>query len=65
MNTVQVTRKSVYGRDMLYPYNNNAKQFASLVNKRTLGNFELARIRSLGFVIEVVAENGAVVEVLD
>jgi len=63
--TVRVTRKTVYGKDLLYPFNVSAHKFAIFAGKKTLSNSDINRIKSLGFTVEVVAEQtGGVLEVL-
>ena len=49
MKTIEVFTKSVYGNDLIYPHNEEAKQLAALVGKKTFSRTDLSRIESLGF----------------
>ena len=46
---VEVFTKSVYGNDLVYPHNEQAKQFAALTGKKTFSRTDLSRIESMGF----------------
>lgn len=50
---VEVTIKSAYGRDLIYPHCDKSKVFAQMMNTKTLTPFHLQSIRQLGY--EVVA----------
>jgi hypothetical protein len=55
MNTVvQVFHKHVYGVQRIYPANETAKQFAELLQVKTLAADQLRQIRELGYSIERV-----------
>ena len=53
MRKVRVEIRSVYGNDLIYPCNDEAKNFSRLVNKKTFSKEDLAIIKDLGFEIEV------------
>lgn len=50
---ITVELKTVYGNQLIYPICQQAKLFASLVNKKTLSLEDIAKIRLLGFEINV------------
>ena len=52
--TVRVRIASVYGRELIYPVDEAAKLFATLVGRKTLDRAHLDTIRALGFEIELV-----------
>jgi len=55
MNTVIViTIKSVYGRDTIYPVNDQAKRLANLVGTKTLTQQTIRDAMGMGFQIEYV-----------
>jgi len=51
--TITVRIKNVYGREIVYPVCNAAKQFAALANTKTLTDDAINIIKSLGYSIEV------------
>jgi len=51
--TITVKIKNVYGREIVYPVCNAAKQFAALANTKTLTDDAINIIKSLGYSIEV------------
>lgn len=56
MNTkVIVEIKSVYGREVIYPVNTNAELFTALTGTKTLSRDNIAKIKALGFTVEVKA----------
>jgi hypothetical protein len=46
---IEVYTKNVYGNSLIYPHNEQAKQFAALIGHKTLSRHELSRIESMGF----------------
>ena len=48
-----IERKQVYGKTLYYPVCQNAEIFASLTKTRTLDQFQLKKIKSLGYTIEL------------
>ena len=50
-NTLTVTIKQVFGRDLIYPYCDKAYIFARLTNKKTLDSNDIEKIKTLGFTI--------------
>lgn len=50
---IQVTIRTVYGNELIYPVDNNARKFAELVNQKTLNSKHLEIIKALGFEIEL------------
>lgn len=53
-NTIKVEIKNVYGKETVYPACPQAEIFASLVGQKTLTGQDIAKIKSLGYTIEVV-----------
>ena len=51
--TVQV--RSVYGNDLVYPMDDQAILFASLVGAKTFNASQLGKIRALGYAVHVAA----------
>lgn len=51
---IQVMIKSVYGEELVYPADENAKRFAEMVQRKTLPPRVLKLIRELGYEIETV-----------
>lgn len=56
-NNIQVTKKLVCGRVLIYPINDKAKIFSELTNSKTLSDKTLTKIGQLGIEIEWVDEN--------
>lgn len=52
--TIQIKIKSVYGNQLIYPANDTAEKFTTLLGKKTFTQTELEIIKSLGFHIEQV-----------
>lgn len=48
-----VKTKNVYGNELIYPVCEKAKIFAEIANTKTLSLRDLARIKSLGFVVNL------------
>jgi len=46
---VEIYTKNVYGNELTYPHNEQAKQFAALTGKKTFSRTDLSRIESMGF----------------
>jgi hypothetical protein len=57
--TVEVTVRSVYGVDKIYPANWSAEIFASLAGQKTLTGSDLNLIRELGYAVVEVPRRGA------
>lgn len=53
--TITVEIKSVYGNEMIYPACETAKQFAALIGTKTLTREAIAKIKALGYSIQVQA----------
>jgi hypothetical protein len=47
--------KNVYGKDLIYPVCDKAKIFTSLMNKKTIDNYDIRKIKELGYSLEVQA----------
>lgn len=54
MPKVKVTIRNVYGKQLIYPVNDDAQKFTKLLGKKTIDQSELEVIKSLGFEIELV-----------
>ena len=66
MNSViEVTAKSVYGRVMLYPANDQAERLAEIVGTRTLTVNTLQTARAMGFTVKVTGETLSIPGVTD
>lgn len=48
-----VKNKNVYGNELIYPVCEKAKIFAEIANTKTLSLRDLARIKLLGFVVNL------------
>ena len=51
--TVQV--RNVYGNDLVYPMDDTAALFASLVGAKTFNAAQLGKIRALGYAVHVAS----------
>lgn len=54
--TIQVCGRSVYGQIKIYPVNDAAKVLAEIAGTATLKQIDLARVETLGLVVEFVAD---------
>jgi len=54
---IDVYYKNVYGNDLCYPASYDAVVFTELAGQKTLSTYTLARIKSLGYEVNVVAYN--------
>jgi hypothetical protein len=52
--TIQITIKSVYGRETIYPVCDQAKRLAALVGTKTLTQETIRQAIGMGFEIEYV-----------
>ena len=52
---IDVYYKNVYGNDLCYPACYNAVIFTELAGQKTLSAYTLARIKSLGYEVNVIA----------
>jgi len=52
--TIQITIKSVYGRETIYPVNDQAKCLAAMVGTKTLTQQTIRDAMEMGFRIEYV-----------
>ena len=59
MGTLVVTAKGVYGRELFYPANVTAEQFAELLGAKALTRAQLERVKALGFQIVTVVDAAA------
>lgn len=51
---IKVEVKNVYGNETIYPACEKAKIFASFKGQKTLTHNDIAKIKDLGYTIEVV-----------
>jgi len=51
---IQVTIKTVYGNELIYPVDDNARRFTELVKQKTLTRKHLEIIKALGFEVELI-----------
>ena len=54
---IQVTIKSQYGKERIFPVDDNAKRFEALIGRKTFSDIELQIIAGLGVEIEYVKDN--------
>lgn len=52
--TVKIQVCKVYGNDLIYPIDENAKRFATIAGKKTLSRSDVINIQLLGFKVEQV-----------
>lgn len=52
--TVRITKN--YGQEAIYPANEKAEMFTSLLGKKTLSRSDISRIKDLGFNVSVAQE---------
>ena len=51
-----VKKRTVYGKDLIYPICKDAKLFANLTKTKTLSVDDILRIKSLGYTFKNVEE---------
>ena len=56
MNTFQIFTKNVYGVQKVYPANDVAQKFATLLAVKTFNTTQLAQIKGLGYAVEQVID---------
>lgn len=52
--TVQI--RTVYGNELIYPADNNARVFCFLMGKKTMSRQDISKIKELGYTINVQQE---------
>ncbi len=50
--TIEIYNKNVYGRDLFYPHNDNAKRVTKLLGKKTLNLADIKRLEAIGFTVK-------------
>lgn len=53
--TIQIKIKSVYGKELVYPANDNAERFARLIGQKTFNPAHIKIMEELGCKIEEVS----------
>jgi len=53
---IQVYTKETYGKARIYPHNEQALNFATLMGKKTFTLPDVVRMRSMGFEVQMVIE---------
>jgi hypothetical protein len=53
---IQVTVKTVYGNNMIYPVCDFSKIFCELTRKKTLDSTDVKNIKALGYQVEIVPD---------
>ena len=53
MKELRFYKKSVYGKEMVYPMKDFEKQFIALTGKKTASNLHLLALKGLGFEIAI------------
>ena len=51
-----VKKRTVYGKDLIYPICKDAKLFANLTKQKTLSVNDVLRIKSLGYTFKHIEE---------
>ncbi len=49
---VEVYNRDVYGRPLLYPHNDLAKQLVALMGKETFNTADIAHLEAIGFTVK-------------
>ena len=57
MNTIKVKIKNVYGAELVYPASETAEVLLSLTGQKTFSPHHTAKIKKLGYLIEVETPN--------
>jgi len=53
---LEVEIRQVYGKGLLYPFNNVARLFAKLLDVKTFSKQQIEDIKSLGYVVGQIRE---------
>jgi hypothetical protein len=53
---ITVAVRSVYGNDLVYPADDSAALFASLIGAKTFNRSQIAKIKALGYTVHVVGK---------
>ena len=53
--SITVSVRSVYGKELVYPADDQAALFAALIGAKTFGALQLRTIRALGYTVQVAA----------
>jgi len=57
MNTlIVIDTKEVYGRELNYPLSDNAKIICQMLNVKTLSNFHIRKLESLGYQVTTLTK---------
>lgn len=56
MQSVIIEVKTVYGKENIYPANDQARLFATIAGTKTLSRSDLKAIAALGFSVELKAQ---------
>jgi len=54
--SITVKIKNVYGEDKIYPVSDQAKLFANIAGTKTLTDYTIAKIKELGYTINVAQQ---------
>ena len=49
---IEVYSKNVYGRPLFYPRNEQAKQIAALMGRKTFNPYHISQFEAIGFVVK-------------
>ena len=60
---ITVYTKNVYGNNLIYPIGDLAHKFTNLTGKKTLSEYDLKVIKSMGIEIEQVVGSGIIDDV--
>tara|TARA_R110000782_G_scaffold173487_1_gene264952 strand:- start:77 stop:289 length:213 start_codon:yes stop_codon:yes gene_type:complete len=59
MNTlIIIDTKEVYGRELNYPLSDNAKTICEMLNVKTLSDFHIRKLESLGYQVSSLTQQG-------
>jgi hypothetical protein len=56
MQAITVKIRNVYGEDKIYPVSDQAKLFANIAGTKTLTDYTIAKIKELGYTINVAQQ---------
>ena len=56
MESITVKIRNVYGVKKVYPVSNKARLFANIAGTKTLTDYTIAKIKELGYTIEVAQQ---------
>lgn len=55
--TLRIRAREVYGRELNYPLSENAKIICEMLNVKTLSDFHIRKLTSLGFTVKDLSKS--------